>query len=275
MDAIERDWITLDVSDAVGTLTLSAPDQLNAIHKPMMDQLIRRLEDLHEDERVRAVIVTGSGRGFCAGAHVGEMAALEDKGSGIYKLLHDGWNRAVRLIRSMPKPVVSAVNGIAAGGGVGLALSADMVLAARSARFIQVFGPKLGVIPDVGNTWFLPQAMGRAKAMQLMLTGETLGAAQAENRGLIARCVEDNDLPREAFTLAHDLSRGPIEAFVEIRKAVDKGLTSNLEQALDHERDTNARLCAGPDFAEGTSAFVDKRKPDFTRSPIQDDRTER
>ncbi|MES0884255.1 enoyl-CoA hydratase/isomerase family protein [Roseibium sp. SCP14] len=275
MDGNGKDWVTLEVTDAVGTLTLSAPDQLNAIHRPMMDQLIRRLEDLRGDETIRAMIVTGSGRGFCAGAHVGEMAALEDKGKGIYNLLDDGWNRAVRLIRSMPKPVVSAVNGIAAGGGVGLALSADMVLAARSARFIQVFGPKLGVIPDVGNTWFLPQALGRAKAMQLMLTGETLDAAEAESWGLISRCVEDDELTREAFSLAHDLSQGPINAFVEIRKAVDHGLTSGLEQALDHERDTNARLCAGPDFAEGTSAFADKRRPDFTRQSKQNDGTER
>ncbi|MEM9631551.1 MAG: enoyl-CoA hydratase-related protein [Pseudomonadota bacterium] len=275
MDAIERDWVTLEVSDAVGTLTLSAPDQLNAIHEPMMDQLVRRLEDLHGDESVRAVIVTGSGRGFCSGAHVGEMAALEDKGSGIYNLLHDGWNRAVRLIRSMPKPVVSAVNGIAAGGGVGLALSADMVLAARSARFIQVFGPKLGVIPDVGSTWLLPQALGRTKALQLMLTGEALDASKAESWGLISRCVEDDDLAREAFTLAHELSLGPIDAFVAIRKAVDHGLTSSLDQTLDHERDTNARLCAGPDFEEGTSAFVDKRRPDFTRNSKKKDMLQR
>ncbi len=275
MEDNRKDWVTLKVNDAVGIVTLSAPEQLNAIHEPMMVQLIQRLEDLHSDAKVRAVIVTGSGRGFCAGAHVGEMAALEDKGRGIHKLLDEGWNQAVRLIRSMPKPVISAVNGIAAGGGVGLALSADMVLAARSARFIQVFGPKLGVIPDVGNTWFIPQALGRARSLRLMLTGESLGAEQAENWGLIARCVEDDDLASEAMDLAHDLSQGPIEAFVEIRKAVDRGLVSSLDCMLDHERDTNVRLCAGPAFQEGTSAFAAKRRPDFINSTIQADGTDR
>ncbi|WP_428686388.1 enoyl-CoA hydratase-related protein [Roseibium sp.] len=263
MEEDGKEWIRLEVRDAVCTLTLSAPGQLNAIHAPMMSELQRHLEEVRDNAAIRALLLTGEGRAFCTGAHVGEMNGLEDKGEGIHRILDDGWNRVIRLIRSMPKPVVSAVNGIAAGGGVGLALSADMVLASRSARFIQVFGPRLGVIPDVGSTWFLPQALGRARAMRLMLTGEPLAAEEAASWGLIADCVEDADLMGKAFRLARDLSKGPIEAFAEIRKAVDRGLTCGLNTALDHERDTNARLAAEPAFTEGTSAFVEKREPDF------------
>lgn len=266
MNDTEREWVSLEARDAVGILTLAAPDQLNAIHAPMMTQLHEKLEIVRATADMRALVLTGKGRAFCSGAHVGEMAGLEDKGKGIYRILDDGWNRALRQVKNLPIPVISAVNGIAAGGGVGLALSADIVLAARSATFIQVFGPRLGVIPDVGSTWFLPQALGRARAMRLMLTGEPLSAADAEDWGLIARCVEDDALDTEALDLAGRLAKGPVGAFAEIRQAVDLGLTSGLDSALDHERDTNARLCAGPDFAEGTSAFTEKREPDFTNS---------
>lgn len=266
----QRNWITEAREGAVLVLTMDAPEQLNALHAPMMAQLQDALGRAGEDGGVRAVVLTGAGRAFCAGAHVGEMAAMPDKAAGIADLLENGWNRAIRLIRAMPKPVIAAVNGIAAGGGVGLALSADMVLAARSARFIQVFGPRLGVIPDVGCTWFLPRGVGRARALRLMLTGERLAAEQAERWGLIAACVDDADLMRESLALAHRLADGPIRAFAEIRAAVDHGLSHDFDAALDHERDTNARLCAGPDFAEGTAAFLEKRAADFTgRAPTE------
>ena len=263
MEEDGKDWVRREVRDAVCTLTLAAPEQLNAIHAPMMCALQARLEEIRDDGKIRALLLTGEGRAFCTGAHVGEMNALEDKGDSIYRILDDGWNRVIRLIRSMPKPVVSAVNGITAGGGVGLALSADMAVAARSASFIQVFGPRLGVIPDVGSTWFLPQALGRARAMRLMLTGEALSAEDAASWGLIAHCVDDEKLMDEAFRLASGLAKGPVKAFAEIREAVDRGLVSGLNAALDHERDTNARLAAEPAFTEGTSAFVEKRQPDF------------
>ncbi|SEF73888.1 enoyl-CoA hydratase-related protein [Jhaorihella thermophila] len=264
----QRNWITEARDGAVLVLRMGAPEQLNALHAPMMAQLHDALERAGEDGDVRAVVLTGTGRAFCAGAHVGGMAEMPDKAAGIADLLENGWNRAVRLIRGMPKPVIAAVNGIAAGGGVGLALSADIVLAARSARFIQVFGPRLGVIPDVGCTWFLPRGVGRARALRLMLTGERLAAEQAERWGLIAACVGDADLMRESLALAHRLAAGPIRAFAEIRAAVDHGLSQDLDAALDHERDTNARLCAGPDFAEGTAAFLEKRAADFTNRPL-------
>jgi 2-(1,2-epoxy-1,2-dihydrophenyl)acetyl-CoA isomerase len=229
----------------------------------MMQQLLAILRDLQADGSVRAVILTGTGRAFCSGAHVGEMIQMEDRANEIAELLDAGWNAVLRLIRGMPKPVIAAVNGIAAGGGVGLALSADMTIAARSARFIQVFGPNLAVIPDVGSTWLLPHAIGRARTMALMLTGDRLTARQAKDWGLIASCVEDDALQDEAFALARQLADGPIEAFAEIRKAVDHAMTCSLDAALDHERDTNARLCAGPGFNEGAAAFLEKRRPDF------------
>lgn len=263
MGESERAWLRREVKEGIGILTLAAPEQLNAIHAPMMAELIAALEAMRDDPAIRAVIFTGEGRAFCSGAHLGEMLGFEDRGPAVARILEDGWNRAVRLIREMKKPVITAVNGIAAGGGVGLALAGDIVLAARSARFIQVFGPRLGVIPDVGSTWFLPQGLGRARALSLMLTGAPLEAQQAADWGLIAECVEDEALEAQALVLARQLAAGPVEAFAEIRDAVDRALASDLDAALDHERDTNGRLCGGPDFAEGIAAFVEKREPDF------------
>lgn len=258
-----KNWIRLERSGPVCILTLNAPKQLNSIHAEMMTELIGALEDIQADASCRALVIAAAGRAFCTGAHVGEMNGFEDKGREIALLLDTGWNRVVRLIRGMSKPVISAVQGIAAGGGVGLALAADIVLAARSAQFIQVFGPKLGVVPDVGSTWFVPRAVGRARAMSLMLTGKPLDAETAEAWGLIAQCVDDEALRDEAMTLARQLADGPVAAFAEIRAAVDRGLVSDLGSQLDHERDTNGRLCDGPDFEEGTSAFVAKRSPRF------------
>lgn len=258
-----RDWVRLDRHAPVAVLVLAAPEQLNGIHAPMMRQLHARLAEVAADDAIRALVLTGEGRGFCAGAHVGEMAGFSDKGPAVGRLLDEGWNRAVRQIRALRKPVVAAVKGIAAGGGVGLALACDIVLAARSASFIQVFGPRLGVVPDVGSTWFLPQALGRARALHLMLTGDPLKAETAADWGLIAGCVEDGELMDEALALAGRLARGPVAAFAEIREAVAHGLASTLDAALDLERDVNARLAGGPDFAEGTAAFVEKREPRF------------
>ncbi|WP_417680406.1 enoyl-CoA hydratase-related protein [Roseibium sp.] len=257
-------WICLERSGSVCVVTLNAPKQLNSIHAEMMTELIGVLEDVQADSSCRALVIAANGRAFCTGAHVGEMAGFEDKGREIALLLDQGWNRVVRLIRDMPKPVIAAVQGIAAGGGVGLALAADVVLAARSAQFIQVFGPKLGVVPDVGSTWFVPRAIGRARAMSLMLTGKPLDAETAEAWGLIAHCVDDDALIEETMALARQLADGPVAAFAEIRAAVDRSLVSDLGGQLDYERDTNGRLCAGADFTEGTSAFVEKRSPKFT-----------
>lgn len=259
-----ENWIRLERSGPVCILTLNAPKQLNSIHADMMTELIGALEQVQADASCRALVIAATGRAFCTGAHVGEMAGFEDKGREIAQLLDTGWNRVVRLIRGMPKPVIAAVQGIAAGGGVGLALAADIVLAARSAQFIQVFGPKLGVVPDVGSTWFVPRAVGRARALSLMLTGKPLDAETAEAWGLIAQCVDDDALIEETMALARQLADGPVAAFAEIRVAVDQGLVSDLGSQLDYERDTNGRLCNGPDFAEGTSAFVEKRSPRFT-----------
>lgn len=258
--------VLVDRDRDVAVVTLNRPESLNALSIEMVRALKSVFADLRDDSTVRAVVVTGAGRGFCAGADVPEMLARDgDRGKSIRNWLNDDLNALLRSMVDLPKPVLTAVNGVAAGGGVGIALAGDMVFAAESADFIQVFGPQLSVIPDLGCSWFMANLLPRGRGLPLMLSGERLNARKAEEWGLIWKCTPDGAALEQALSAAHSLADGPVEVFAEIRRASDRARQVSLNDQLDFERDTNGRLCGTASFEEATRAFTEKRKPDFRK----------
>ncbi|WP_374668183.1 enoyl-CoA hydratase-related protein [Ramlibacter sp.] len=260
MEPLQSPSVLLAREGEVAVLRLNRPEALNAVNADLERDFKAALDTVEADASVRAVVLTGAGRGFCAGADLLEPAPAP-VGAHVAHVLHHRYNAIVRRLHALQVPVVSAVNGVAAGGGVGLALSADVVIAAESARFKQVFGPQLGVIPDVGSTWYYPRLLGRGRALPLMLTGDDLPAPQAAAWGLIWQVVPDEQLMPTALGLAQRLAAGPVRAYAAIRAAVDHAVSVPLDAQLDLERDVNGRLCDGPDFAEGVTAFRERRKP--------------
>lgn len=259
--------ITIAIADGVAELTLNRPKALNSLNKTLIDELRLALGDLEKDETVRALLLTGAGRGFCAGADLADSGFVnEEKRSTGEQTAHSmliGFNPLVRDLASFSKPTVVAVNGVCAGGGVGLALCGDIVLAARSAYFVQVFGPKLGLVPDMGVTWFTPRLIGRARARALALLGDRLPAEKAAEWGLIWGTVHDDALLEEARILAARLAKGPRKGFAKIKEVLDASLQHSLEGQLELERITQGELGDVPDFREGVIAFLQKRDPVF------------
>ena len=253
-------------ADGTVVLTLNRPAVLNSLNEQMIDELRAALAEVTRSDDCHVLIVTGAGRAFCAGADLGSDVAREPGisiGEGIYRFMDRAFNPLVRELAALPKPVVAAVNGVAAGGGVGLALAADIVVAARSAKFIQVFGPRLGLVPDMGCTYFLVQLLGRARARGLALLGERLTAQKAEEWGLIWRCVDDDLVMDEAQMIARRLAGGPRQCFSYIKRALDAAELRTLSDQLDLERDCQRILGDTEDFLEGVLAFLSKRKPQF------------
>jgi len=245
------------------SLTLNRPEKLNAFN-PEMHQLLRKaLERAAEDADVRAVVLTGAGRGFCAGQDLAERnvspgAAPIDLSVSIGSY----YNPLVRRLRELPKPVVCAVNGIAAGAGANVALACDLVLAARSASFVQSFA-KLGLVPDSGGTYFLPRLVGTARAMGLALLGEKLSAEDAERWGLIWKALDDERLLAEANALARALAAGPTKGYGLAKKAIYASAGNSLDAQLELERDLQREAGFSADYREGVSAFMEKREPRF------------
>lgn len=258
--------ILYEVSEGVARLTLNRPDVLNSIDMTMIAEVRATVADFSNDPNARVLLITGEGRGFCAGADLSANVAGEDDMSRGQRVAHGmdtGFNPMVRELAEVPKPVVTAVNGMTAGGGVGLALAGDIVIAARSAKFVQVFGPRLALIPDMGCTWFTPHLVGRARARALALLGNKLPAETAAEWGLIYECVDDEKLIETAMTYARQLAAGPTNAFAEIKKALDIAEHNTLAQQLDYERDTQGMLGDHPNFAEGVVSFLKKKEPEF------------
>jgi 2-(1,2-epoxy-1,2-dihydrophenyl)acetyl-CoA isomerase len=256
---------TLLIEDAGGvrTITLSRPDKLNSFNAEMNGALRGALAGA-ADESVRAVLLTGAGKGFCAGQDLsdrvqGEGGEAPDLGATIETL----WNPVVRAIRGLGKPVVCAVNGVAAGAGANLALACDIVLAARSARFIQAFC-RLGLVPDSGGTYYLPRLVGEARAKGLALLGEALTAEQAESWGLIWKVVDDDRLMAEAAKLAGQLATQPTYGLGLAKQAIQASAGNSFDAQLDLERDLQREAGRTPDYAEGVRAFLEKRTPRFT-----------
>jgi 2-(1,2-epoxy-1,2-dihydrophenyl)acetyl-CoA isomerase len=244
-------------------VTLNRPQRLNAFNEAMHQALKRALAEAEEDGECRALLLTGSGRGFCAGQDLNDRLSKPGQTTVLGSSLETYYNPLVRKLRALPFPVVAAVNGVAAGAGANIALACDIVLAGRSATFIQAFA-KIGLIPDSGGTWFLPRLVGPARARGLALTGEPLPAEKAEAWGLIWRTVEDLELMGEAHKLCLHFASAPTIGLALIKRALDESWSNDLDAQLDVERELQREASLTPDYAEGVRAFLEKRQPAFT-----------
>ncbi len=257
------DQILTSHRDGLLAITLNRPDRLNAFTTDMLNQFNNILSEAAGDDQVRAMLITGAGRGFCAGQDLNDRAvAPGGPAPDLGESLENRYNPAIRTIRSMPKPVVIAVNGVAAGAGANLALAGDIVYAARSARFIQSFA-KIGLIPDSGGTYFLPRAVGTTRAMGLALLGEPLSAEKAAEWGLIWEVLDDEDLRDVTTELARKLAAGPTGGLAKTKQAINASGDNSLDAQLDLERDLQRVAGYSDDYAEGVAAFLEKRNPEF------------
>jgi len=254
---------TLDYArdGAVATLTLNRPQVLNSFCAAMHADLAAAFTTIEQDPTVRCVVLTGAGRGFCAGQDLGEAggAGTGDAGERLERL----YNPLILRMRRLPVPIICAVNGVAAGAGASFALACDIVLAARSAKFIQAF-VRIGLVPDAGSTWFLPRLVGDARARALAMTGDPIEAAQAAEWGLIWRCVDDTELAGETRALAARLAALPTRAIALIKQAFLAGASNDLAAQLQLERALQREAGATADAREGVAAFIDKRPPQFS-----------
>jgi 2-(1,2-epoxy-1,2-dihydrophenyl)acetyl-CoA isomerase len=253
------------VADGVLTLTLNRPQRLNAMNNALIEAMNRELARAKDDPAIRAVLLTGTGRGFCAGADLSgggtvDSAAKEppDLGANMDRI----FNPMIRAMRELPKPIVGAINGVAAGGGANFALACDIILAARSARFDQAF-VRISLIPDLGGTWFLPHLAGDARARALAMLGTSLTAEEAERMGMVWQVVDDAALMDEAGKLARRLASGPTLSYAAIKQAINAASTNTLDQQLDLERDSQKMLGRSADNKEGVAAFLAKRPAQF------------
>ena len=249
------------------TLTLNRPERLNAFNAALIEGLSSALKRAAEDKECRAVLITGAGRGFCAGADLANRAfAPGETRPDLGEALEKGLNPIIRGIRNLPKPVVCAVNGPAAGAGANIALACDIVLAAKSAQFLQAFA-RIGLIPDAGGTFVLPRLIGDARARALMMLAEPIAAERAEAIGMIYRAVDDSDLMGEAHTIAERLAAGSTHALGLMKRALAASPTNTLDAQLDLERDLQREAGRSDDYLEGVRAFLDKRPVNFQRKP--------
>jgi 2-(1,2-epoxy-1,2-dihydrophenyl)acetyl-CoA isomerase len=255
--------VLFEIDDAshVATLTLNRPDKLNSFTREMHRELGDALTEI-ESSAARALIITGAGRGFCAGQDLADLDFTPGSMPDLGDLIDEFFNPLVRRLEASPLPVIAAVNGTAAGAGANLAMACDLVIAARSASFIQAF-VKIGLVPDTGGTWLLPRRIGEARALGLALTGDKLGAEKAEAWGIVWRVVDDAELQPAAMQLAAQLAQQPARAIAAIKHAIRAGANNTLDQQLDLERDVQRELGASPDFIEGVAAFKEKRAPRF------------
>lgn len=246
---------------AVTTLTLNRPAAMNSFTTAMHIELLEALNRAAEQSDVRCVVLTGAGRGFCAGQDLGDPAVTS--GSDLGRMIESHYAPLVRRIRSMPVPVIAAVNGVAAGAGANLALCCDLVIAGRSASFIQAFS-KIGLVPDTGGTWLLPRLVGPARALGLAMLGDKLPAAEAAQMGLIWHCVDDAELPVAAAALAVRLAAMPVKALVATRHAMAAAQGMDLDAAVAQEARLQSAFGAAHDYLEGVDAFRSKRVARFT-----------
>lgn len=255
--------VLLEIDQGIAKVTLNRPKSLNSFNVEMHEQMRDALKAIRKDHSVRVMLLTGNGRGFCAGQDLSDRnvkpgAEAPDLGLSIEKY----YNPMLQAIRDLPMPVICAVNGVAAGAGANIALACDITLAARSANFVQAFC-KIGLIPDSGGTWTLPRAVGMARAKGLALLGDKLSAEKAEQWGMIWQCVEDDALQEEAMKLARHFSTQPTKGLAMIKRALHASANNSFEEQALVERDLQRLAGRTDDYREGVAAFMDKRAPEF------------
>ncbi len=251
--------ILFDVEDSVATLTLNKPQSLNALTFDMMYEVQDVLGIIERDKSIRVLILTSAGRAFCSGQDLKNRPPEDNFVEGIM----DCYFKAFNGLRTCRVPVITAINGIAAGGGFSLALVGDILIAAKSAKFIQVFS-RIGLVPDLGSTYLIPQAIGRAAALKLMMTNDPISAEKALELGLISDCVEDEALMPTAGELAARLAKGPTSALTRTRQLVDETLGDAFEQQFRRELEAQEEMRVHHDGMEGVNAFLEKRAAQFT-----------
>jgi 2-(1,2-epoxy-1,2-dihydrophenyl)acetyl-CoA isomerase len=249
-----------EVADSIATITLDRPEALNALTVTLKGELLAALRSVARDRSVRAVVLTGAGRAFCAGQDLKER--LEPDAAPLAVELRERYNPIISAMRGLDQPIVGAINGVAAGAGASLAFACDIRLAAEAASFILAFG-RIGLIPDSGATWFLPRLVGPAKAAELALIGEPLSAVDAERFGLVARIVPNDALAAEARAVATRLADLAPIALAQTKRALERGWSTGLDMALEEEAYRQGIAGATADHAEGLAAFLDKRPPRF------------
>ena len=258
------DNLLFQVEGGVARLTLNRPQTLNSFTTAMHEEMRSVLREVRDQPAIRCLLITGSGRGFCAGQDLGDRTVSGQSGpADLGDSVERYYNPMIRCIMTLPKPVICAVNGVAAGAGASLALACDIVLAARSASFVQVFC-KIGLVPDSGGTWNLPRAVGLPRARGLALLGDKLSAEQAESWGMIWRCVDDDDLLPEALRLARYLATQPTRGLGETKRLLLESAGNSLHRQLELEMETMRALGRSVDYREGVAAFLEKRAPNFT-----------
>jgi 2-(1,2-epoxy-1,2-dihydrophenyl)acetyl-CoA isomerase len=251
--------ILFDVSGAIARITLNRPDRLNSFTAHMHAELRDALSNLGD---ARVLILTGAGRGFCAGQDLNDRAVMPGEAVDLGETVQTCWNPLIRTLTSLPQPVIARVNGVAAGAGANIALACDIVIAAKSAKFIQSFSA-IGLIPDSGGTWALPRLVGQARALGLALTGEPLPAERAEQWGLIWKAVDDEALDSEVDAIATKLASLPPLGLAAIKDMIRSSWQHSLDEELERQAAAMRRLGFTEDYREGISAFLEKRQPSF------------
>lgn len=257
------EMIRFELRDGVARITLNRPEKLNSFNVQMHEELQQAMGEAERAPALRVLVLTGAGRGFCAGQDLSDRVAGTDVQIDLGASIEKYYAPLVRRIRALPLPVIAAVNGVAAGAGANLALACDIVIAARSASFIESFC-KLGLIPDTGGTYFLPRLIGTARAMGMAMLGDKISAEQAAEWGLIWRVVDDAEFPSAIDSLVSYFRQAPTQGLARIKEAMYQSAQNTLDQQLDLERDVMRGLGRSADFREGVAAFLEKRAPHFT-----------
>ncbi|MDB5230399.1 MAG: 2-(1,2-epoxy,2-dihydrophenyl)acetyl-CoA isomerase [Chitinophagaceae bacterium] len=252
--------VILEIKENVALITLNRPEKLNSFNREMALAMQKVLDDCYTDKSIRCVLITGAGKGFSAGQDLAEV--VDSEGPGMDTILSQHYNPIIRRIRNMNKPVVAAINGVAAGAGANIALSCDIVVAAETASFIQAFS-KIGLIPDSGGTFFLPRLIGWQKASALMMLGEKVSSQQAEEMGMIYKILQGDNFLDQAFAIAKQLAEMPTQGLLLTRQALEASFKNTLEEQLQEEDRLQQQAGNTADYREGVKAFVEKRKPIF------------
>lgn len=252
--------LTTSKKDKLGILTFNRPDVFNSFNKELAMAVQKALDDYAKDPEVRAIMLTGNGKAFCAGQDLQE--AIADNGLEIKQIVDEHYNPIIRQLRSIEKPIIAAVNGVAAGAGANIALACDVVVATESASFIQAFS-KIGLVPDSGGTFTLPRIIGFGKASALMMLGDKVSAEEAERMGMIYKVVSDDKFAEEAEGVAQKLAKMPTKGLAYTKHLLNQSFTNDLDQQLELEKEWQFKATETYDYKEGVNAFIEKRKPEF------------